>query len=701
MTMHTDLVTRPGSAGSGCGCGGRGASAGGCGGGSCTCGGVTMVGHPVFVRPRFFAGQLLTEDDLELLGAYMTAKDRLHDRYLFGPGVVCGLEVICHPCGGGRVRVQPGYALDCCGNDIVVACQEEVDVIALIRDLRAAGLGEDCGDPCADRDTQGEGSEENGANGTRHYCLYIRYAEELADPVAAYATEEPCSHQDCEPSRVREGFRFVLRCEEPDRECDDLLSRIRKCLPPMRTGDVGDRARRLQRYGQPMIDAVRAADAPVGFDETDARRFTESLDALATALPEGDQEQALGDEQARSLTEHVRALASELARFQLQDEATRERLVSEHPGLDVERARATLARAAERLAGTVDRVWADRLDRQVAGTLLAQTRRLAEPEEAPLTPLEARMLVSGLPLGTGVARVLLQDEAALKEWLLDRLDQSPSLTDCTLREDVEAIPVSEPEDEGEGGVERGMVRRTGTTAVELAEAVRRYVADCICMAINPPCRPCTDTDVLLACVEIEDCEVVRVCNASRDYVLGGPTLRYWIPGLCRLHELVEEACCPPRAVSKPTDLAEAAALAYEPSAFAGEPTTGAPGADVLAALERIGVRLPLPLAPTSATAELVAGAPAAVAAVRGQDGDTAARMVALSDRIAELSEELTETRDALRREKGRVTRLQGRLPEGLERLTRRLNDLERRVERAAGTGRQRPAGRRGGDANGS
>jgi hypothetical protein len=54
-----------------------------------------------FVRPRFFAGQLLTEDDLQALGNYMVAKNRLHNRHFFGDGVVCGLEVTCHPCGKG------------------------------------------------------------------------------------------------------------------------------------------------------------------------------------------------------------------------------------------------------------------------------------------------------------------------------------------------------------------------------------------------------------------------------------------------------------------------------------------------------------------------------------------------------------------------------------------------------------------------
>ena len=52
-----------------------------CGGLECLC------------RPRFFAGQLLTDEDLNLLNHYIIEKNKLHNRYLHGWGVVCGLEV--------------------------------------------------------------------------------------------------------------------------------------------------------------------------------------------------------------------------------------------------------------------------------------------------------------------------------------------------------------------------------------------------------------------------------------------------------------------------------------------------------------------------------------------------------------------------------------------------------------------------------
>src|SRR6266542_5411055 len=50
--------------------------------------GRTCDGLECLCRPRFFAGQLLTDEDLRRLDHYVVAKDRLHNRYLHGPGSV-------------------------------------------------------------------------------------------------------------------------------------------------------------------------------------------------------------------------------------------------------------------------------------------------------------------------------------------------------------------------------------------------------------------------------------------------------------------------------------------------------------------------------------------------------------------------------------------------------------------------------------
>ena len=91
-----------------------------CGGLECLC------------RPRFFAGQLLTEQDLNRLDQYIVAKNQLHNRYLVGHGVVCGLDVLCSPCAN-TVSVSSGYAIDPCGNDIIVCSPDTVDICKLIK----------------------------------------------------------------------------------------------------------------------------------------------------------------------------------------------------------------------------------------------------------------------------------------------------------------------------------------------------------------------------------------------------------------------------------------------------------------------------------------------------------------------------------------------------------------------------------------
>jgi hypothetical protein len=87
-------------------------------------------------RTRFFAGQLLTEADLNNEQSYWLAKNRLHNRFLHGWGIVCGLQVVCSECDG-WVTVKTGYAVDPCGNDIIVCNDQPFNVIKAIQDCCA------------------------------------------------------------------------------------------------------------------------------------------------------------------------------------------------------------------------------------------------------------------------------------------------------------------------------------------------------------------------------------------------------------------------------------------------------------------------------------------------------------------------------------------------------------------------------------
>jgi len=163
-----------------------------CGGLECLC------------RPRFFAGQLLTEDDLNRLDHYIQAKNRLHNRYLHGWGVACGLEVVCGVCEPDQrhVVVKPGYALSPCGNDIIVCGKTSIDVCDLIS--RCRPQTDDCGDqigtPVAATPGGAPGNDDadptlgDCGGGTEEWVLAVCYSEKPSRGVSALrATPADCA----------------------------------------------------------------------------------------------------------------------------------------------------------------------------------------------------------------------------------------------------------------------------------------------------------------------------------------------------------------------------------------------------------------------------------------------------------------------------------------------------------------------------
>lgn len=151
-------------------------------------------------RPRYFAGQLLTETELNSEQAYLLAKNRLHNRYLHGYGIVCGLQVSCHDCEG-WVTVHPGYALDACGNDMIVCQAQDFDLIKAIRACREEKRGE-C-DPWREPvRNRCEDVEEN-------WCITIRYKEREGKPSTALVS---CSPSTCGCESGRKGNGKQCEC---------------------------------------------------------------------------------------------------------------------------------------------------------------------------------------------------------------------------------------------------------------------------------------------------------------------------------------------------------------------------------------------------------------------------------------------------------------------------------------------------------
>ena len=590
-----DAMTKTKKSG-GCGCGGAGKSGGcGCGSsvpaGSCSCGdvGCATCRNQGFVRPRFFAGQLLTEEDLQKLVDYTVAKNRLHNQRLWGDGVVCGLEVTCHPCGGGTIQVNPGYALDCCGNDLVLSCPQSLDINAMIRDLkRSLRGGIDCGDPCPPPKQNGRGTPAeplpdtpgtpapagmvanpprptqsptvpvHDPNDTRHYCLYIRYCETLSEPVTPYATDEGCSNQSCQPTRVNEGVSFELRCQESCGHEPDIRDRICECI-----GDL-DSAFQATQHSNAFYFATRmqipVANVVINDLGAASKNFTAAVgDLMKSRIPAAlavsvttkdaaapaeqpkveitgiEPRSGLSVEEFENWLVDMHTADAHLAGYYLAQRTTDMSIFIEGESEgDMPAARTQLRDAANALKTHVNNVQTSELARKFYTAALDRTLEVAA-EQPDLEESRLREIANGALYTKADYSHAKPAAAALREELLDRLDLAPRTGDCHLRFDVEAIRIP---GENATAEEQARVLR------QLYEAWVRYLKDCVCAALNPPCASCDDSGVLLACLVVKDCEVVEICNLKRKFVLSGPALRYWLPPLNWLGELLEKLCCP-------------------------------------------------------------------------------------------------------------------------------------------------------------
>jgi hypothetical protein len=154
-----------------------------------------------FERPNYFCGHLLTDTDLTLQQRYFREKTRLYHRALDGHGIVCGLRLTCdHNCSG-KVLVSRGYAIDNCGNDLIVAEQTPVDVISLLAEKKLI-LQEPLSDP---------GRPEHGESDCDfQQCFYltIRYQEEETEFAAPLVSGCQPMVSECEPTRISETVKF-------------------------------------------------------------------------------------------------------------------------------------------------------------------------------------------------------------------------------------------------------------------------------------------------------------------------------------------------------------------------------------------------------------------------------------------------------------------------------------------------------------
>ncbi len=148
-----------------------------------------------FKRVRPFHGMLLGAEDFLDEQSYFRKKIKLQNQ-LRGDGVVCGLELVANSATtpDTKIKVKPGLALDCNGNEIVVCAEHIIDLTDQIANLfltRKASTG-------------GKGTSLEPQK--KILFVGIKYAEQNTEPEAVYTADCGCEEKRCDFSRVQESY---------------------------------------------------------------------------------------------------------------------------------------------------------------------------------------------------------------------------------------------------------------------------------------------------------------------------------------------------------------------------------------------------------------------------------------------------------------------------------------------------------------
>lgn len=177
--------------------------------------------HSTGERPRYYARQLITADDMTLEQDYFRSRLRLHNRMLHGWGIVCGAEVekLANPDNkteflSWKVVIKPGYILSPYGDEIVIDCVREFD-------LREESLISVTGEACVE-ESDPWCSEVRETRNLGPLSLAIRYKEVMTRPVRVQPSGCGCNDSACEYSRLRDGYEIkVLKGARSSQKIDN------------------------------------------------------------------------------------------------------------------------------------------------------------------------------------------------------------------------------------------------------------------------------------------------------------------------------------------------------------------------------------------------------------------------------------------------------------------------------------------------
>lgn len=323
----------------------------------CCC--TVCTGLECLDRTRFFAGQLLSEADLNNEQSYWMAKSRLHNRFLQGWGVVCGLKVSCSDCEG-WVNIGSGYAIDPCGNDVIVCQSQSFNVLQAIQACCTPKTASDCS-PLRYRPAP------TCQDAIQTWCISIEYQEQSSRMVTplqtspqattcgctagcgcssgcscgcsggtssgqtknsstscSCATANASSTAACEATRIVEGFKLSV-CQTPEDQADDTPRagtfdyQLNQCYLPLKAlvaqkptlfaADGTTPVSNSQAYQATCqyLASVKRAIAAAGITHCSVET---KLDAISIPAPSGDGYVALMQSTLNDLAEvlHVAAL---------------------------------------------------------------------------------------------------------------------------------------------------------------------------------------------------------------------------------------------------------------------------------------------------------------------------------------------------------------------------------------------------------
>lgn len=436
----------------------------------CTCPACTVL--QCLERPRYFAGQLLTDAELTGEQDYLRAKMRLHNRFLHGCGVVCGLQVSCHPCEG-WVTVHEGYAIDCCGNDIVVCQDQPFDVMGAIKQ-------------CQDRDRQQRVMDCRPLRSTpdpqcqdvdQYWCLTMRYEEQETRPTTT----------------LRGGGSPSCSCNGSC-GCGGNGKRAGGCG----CGSNGGRSGTRGSGGTAQMSTATTTPTATGVQRGAGL-------AIAACEP-------------TSIVEGYRLEVCQAPAAFCTDLQT---------ALD-----GTLLQRIATCICTLSSFLGKRIPAN-ARTILTQ---------AYFSPAQS------------LGALTRQDPAALydaccrfRQAVYDLYVQNPLNVRCQAFSVFDQIYCPQPPTNRDVDREQ-YVQQVYSSIQQVATLLAQYALDCVCAALMPSCAPDPSDDrLILACMTIQDGQIVKICNWScRRYAGSFPALTYWLslaPVIPYLRVLIERLCC--------------------------------------------------------------------------------------------------------------------------------------------------------------